>query len=156
VGKVGGVPRVHPISVAHVAELPAPPDVVWSCIADPSARVAWMTELQRVDAPTGPVKVGDRFNGQSSILLHDFIGASEVTEADRDRLLEEDVVIGARFTSRWEITATVAGSSVQHTIDVQFPGGPFSPIERWVLRRRLLQMQKASLRNLAKRFVPTA
>jgi uncharacterized protein YndB with AHSA1/START domain len=149
------VPRVHPFSVDHVADVPAPPDVVWACIADPTARAAWMTELQRVDAPPRPVEVGDRFNGQSSILLHDFIGASEVTEADRDRVLEEDVVIGARFVSRWEITASGDGSSVHHTIEVQFPGGVFSPIERWVLRRRLLQMQKASLRNLAKRFSPS-
>jgi uncharacterized protein YndB with AHSA1/START domain len=150
------VPSVHPVSVVHVADVPASPDVVWACIADPTARASWMTELQRVDAPPGTVKVGDRFNGQSSILLHDFIGASEVTEADRDRSLEEDVVIGARFLSRWEITATADGSSVHHSIEVQFPGGPFSPIERWVLRRRLLQMQKASLRNLAKRFAPIA
>ena len=150
------MPRVHPVSVVHVADVPAPPDEVWASIADPTLRVAWMTELQRVDAPPGPVEVGDRFNGQSSILLHDFIGASHVTEAEPERVLEEDVVIGARFVSRWEITRTSTGSSVHHTIDVQFPGGPFSPIERFVLRRRLLQMQKASLRNLAKRFVPVS
>jgi uncharacterized protein YndB with AHSA1/START domain len=148
------VPRVHPISVVHVADVAAPPSEVWASIADPALRVAWMEELRRVDAPPGAVQKGDRFNGQSSILLHDFIGASEVTEADPGRVLEEDVVIGARFVSRWELTETAEGSSVHHTIDVQFPGGPFSPIERFVLRRRLLQMQKASLRNLAKRFVP--
>ena len=146
------MPRQNPVSVAHVAEVPASPEEVWACIADPTARPAWMTELHRVDAAPGPLAVGDRFNGESSILLHDFIGASEVTEADPGKVLAEEVVIGARFVSRWEVTALAEGSSVHHTIDVQFPAGPFSPLERWVLRRRLLQMQKASLRNLAKRF----
>ncbi len=111
-----------------------------------------MTELRSVEASPGEVEVGDRFHGQSSILLHDFIGTSEVMEVDRGRVLVEEVVIGARFVSRWELTADGAGATcVRHTIDVEFPAGPFSPIERWVLRRRLLRMQKASLRNLAAR-----
>jgi hypothetical protein len=110
-----------------------------------------MTELKQVDADPGPLSVGDRFCGESSILLHDFIGASEVKEAEPARLLAEEVVIGARFVSRWEIVAAGGTSSVHHTIDVDFPAGPFSWIERWVLRRRLLRMQRASLRNLAQR-----
>jgi hypothetical protein len=141
----------HPISVDHAADVPAPPAAVWALLADPTRRPSWMTELKRVDAVPGPLAVGDRFEGQSSILLHDFIGASEVTDAEPDALLVEEVVIGARFISRWEVSASGAGSStVRHTIDVQFPDGPFSPLERWVLRRRLLRMQRASLRNLAR------
>ena len=140
----------RPLSVRHVADVPASPEDVWAMIADPTHRPSWMTELQQVDARPGPVSVGDRFNGESSILLHDFIGASEVTEAEPARALAEEVVIGARFVSRWELTATADGTtSVHHAIDVQFPAGPFSPLERWVLRRRLLRMQRASLRNLA-------
>jgi uncharacterized protein YndB with AHSA1/START domain len=141
----------HPISVEHVEQVEATPEEVWALVADASRRPDWMTELKKVDAPPGPVAVGDRFEGESSILLHDFIGASTVLEADRDRLLREEVVIGARFWSRWEITPSAdgAGARVHHTIDVDFPAGPFSPLERWVLRRRLLRMQRASLRNLA-------
>jgi uncharacterized protein YndB with AHSA1/START domain len=150
------MPRARRVTVAHVADMPAPPDEVWGCIADPTVRPAWMTELHRVDAAPGPLAVGDRFNGESSILLHDFIGVSQVTESEPGRAIAEEVVIGARFVSRWEITATGDGSSVHHTIEVQFPSGPFSPVERWVLRRRLLRMQRASLRNLAKRFVSTS
>ena len=111
-----------------------------------------MTELVEVDAAPGPVGAGDRFNGRSSILFHDFIGASEVTEAEPGRCLAEEVVIGARFVSRWEVTPTATGSTVHHRIDVEFPAGPFSPLERWVLRRRLLRMQRESLANLARRF----
>jgi uncharacterized protein YndB with AHSA1/START domain len=143
----------HPISLEHAADVPASPDDVWPLLADPTRRPSWMTELRRVEAEPGLLVVGDRFDGQSSILLHDFIGSSEVTEAEPGRSLAEQVVIGARFVSRWELTATAdGGTRVHHAIDVQFPDGPFSPLERWVLRRRLVRMQRASLRNLAARL----
>lgn len=145
------MPQV-PLSVDCSTPVRASPERVWALIAEPSTRPSWMTELHRVEAVPGPVAVGDRFTGQSSILLHDFIGASEVTEAEPGRVLTEEVVIGARFVSRWEVAPTPTGSTVHHTIDVQFPAGPFSSIERWVLGRRLLRMQKKSLRNLAARF----
>ena len=121
-------------------------------LADASNRPSWMTELVEVEAAPGPVAVGDRFAGRSSILFHDFLGQSEVTESEPGVSLVEDVVIGARFVSRWEVSAHASGARVHHTIDVTFPAGPFSPIERWVLRRRLLRMQKQSLANLARRF----
>ena len=141
-----------PLSVDHATDVAASPEDVWAVLADPTTRPSWMTELVEVDAAPGPVEVGDRFNGRSSILFHDFIGASEVTEAEAGRRLAEEVVIGARFTSRWEVSATAGGTSVHHTIDVEFPAGPFSPLERWILKRRLLRMQRQSLANLARRF----
>lgn len=141
-----------PLSVDHATDVAAPPEDVWAVLADPSTRPSWMTELVEVDAAPGQVAVGDRFNGRSSILFHDFIGASEVTEAEPGRHLVEEVVIGARFVSRWGVRSTEAGARVHHTIDVEFPAGPFSPLERWVLRRRLLRMQRQSLANLARRF----
>ena len=146
----------RPLSVDHVQEVAAATEAVWSVVADPSQRPAWMTELRRVDADPGEVEVGDRFVGESSILLHDFIGASEVTAVEAPKVLAEEVVIGARFVSRWELVPSADGSSttVRHSIDVEFPAGPFSRLERWVLRRRLLRMQRASLRNLAARFSP--
>jgi uncharacterized protein YndB with AHSA1/START domain len=142
------------VSVDHVRAVPAPPAAVWSEIADPTQRPAWMTELRAVDAAPGDVQVGDRFAGASSILGHEFLGESRITDVDPGRLLAEDVVIGARFTSRWELTASADGASttVRHAIDVQFPAGPFSGLERWVLRRRLLRMQRQSLANLAARL----
>ena len=141
------------ISVDHEASVDAPADAVWARIADPSERPSWMTEVVAVEASPGIVEVGDRFTGQSSILFHDFIGASEVIETVPGRALAEEVVIGARFVSRWEVTPNgPGGCTVRHAIDVEFPTGPFSPIERWVLRRRLVRMQRASLRKLAERF----
>lgn len=140
----------RPVSVDRSGIVTASPEAVWSLIAEPSARPSWMTELVHVDAVPGPVTVGDRFNGRSSILLHHFIGASEVIEAEPGRALAEQVVIGARFVSRWELSSDGSGgTAVRHTIDVEFPNGPFSRIERWVLRRRLLRMQRQSLRNLS-------
>ena len=121
-------------------------------LADASVRPSWMTELVEVDAEPGPVRVGDRFNGRSAILLHHFIGASEVTESEPGCSLAEQVVIGARFVSRWQVRPAARGTRVHHTIDVEFPAGLFSPIERWVLRRRLLRMQRRSLAALAERL----
>lgn len=142
-----------PLSVAHEHLVAASADVVWRLIADPTQRPSWMTELRRVDAAPGPVAVGDRFVGESSILFHGFIGASEVTAAEPGARLTEEVVIGARFVSRWDLVPADDGEGtvVRHSIDVDFPAGPFSAIERWVLRRRLLRMQRASMRNLASR-----
>ena len=143
-----------PLSVDHAMEVAASPDDLWAVLADPSTRPSWMTELVEVDAAPGPVEVGDRFNGRTSILFHDFVGASEVTEVGPGRHLAEEVVIGARFVSRWELVPSTDGAAttVRHTIDVELPAGPFSPLERWVLRRRLLRMQRQSLANLARRF----
>lgn len=111
-----------------------------------------MTELVRVEAMPGPVAAGDRFTGQSSILFHDFIGVSEVSRVEQDTTIVEEVVIGARFVSRWQLVAEGAGTRVHHTIDVEFPAGPFSRLERWVLRRRLIRMQRQSLANLARQL----
>ena len=139
-----------PVSVDHVQEVAAGPAEVWALVADASQRPGWMTELRRVDARPGAVEEGDRFVGESSILFHDFVGASEVTVADPPKLLVEEVVIGARFVSRWEVAPAASGhTTVRHSIVVEFPAGPFSRLERWVLRRRLLRMQQVSLRNLA-------
>ena len=142
----------RPVSVDHAVDVPAPAAAVWALVADPTARPPWMTELVAVDAAPGELEVGDRFTGESSLLLHRFLGESVVTDVEPHEVLAEEVVIGARFTSRWEVTPTATGSTVQHTIDVEFPSGPFSALERWVLRRRLLRMQRESLANLARRF----
>lgn len=144
---------LNPLSLEHVSEIAAPPDQVWACIADVGRRPSWMTELTKVEAGPGLVSTGDRFTGRSSLLLHDFIGKSEVTKAEPGRILTEEVVIGARFVSHWEVVETEGGgSSVRHEIDVEYPNGPFSPVERWVLRRRLVRMQRDTLRNLARQF----
>jgi hypothetical protein len=150
---LGAVPQ-RPVSVDHEEHVPASAAAVWEVLADPTHRPSWMTELKRVDAEPGLLVAGDRFDGESSILLHDFLGASLVLESEPERRLSEQVVIGARFTSRWHLAPDDDGQgcAVRHTIDVEFPNGPFSPIERWVLRRRLLRMQRASLRNLAGRW----
>lgn len=151
-GACFGAMGVNPLSVQHSSHVAAPPEKVWECIADVGGRPRWMTELSHVEAVHAPLSVGDRFTGRSSLLLHDFIGTSEITQVEPGRILTEEVVIGARFVSHWEIVEAEGGSAVRHEIEVQYPGGPFSRIERWVLRRRLLRMQRDSLRNLSRQF----
>ncbi|MEA3078167.1 MAG: hypothetical protein QOF60_3075 [Actinomycetota bacterium] len=115
-----------------------------------------MTELRSVSAPDVhvPLEPGDRFFGETTILRHDLLGVSEVTVAHTGHELAESVVIGARFVSRWTLSPSSSGTGtdVTHTLDVEFPGGPFGRIERWVLRRRLAAIQRDSLANLAQRF----
>lgn len=141
-----------PLSVAASKLVPARPARVYPFLADPEQRTTWMTELRRVEAKPGMVEPGDRFVGLTSILFHDFIGTSEVTEVEPEVLLTEEVVIGARFVSRWRLTEVEGGTRVHHSIDVDFPGGPFSRLERWVLGRRLLRVQRQSLANLTARL----
>jgi len=119
-------------------------------LADLSSRPNWLAELRQVDAPPGPAAVGTRFTGESSLLFHDFAGVSEVVVAEPGRALEEHVVLGARMVSRWTLDRDGATRTrVTHVIDIDFPTGPLGRIERWVLRRRLGQLQRRSLRALA-------
>ncbi len=133
-------------------ELAASAEEVYSLLADPSRRPEWMTELKSVEG-TGSrrrVEVGDRFEGVSSILFHDFIGVSEIKAAEPPVRLGEEVVIGARFTSVWELSEVgTSRTRLRHVLEVQFPGGPFSWLERLILRRRLQRMQRQSLVNLS-------
>ena len=121
-------------------------------LADLSSRPDWLAELRHVDAPPGPATVGTRFTGQSSLLFHDFAGVSEVVVAEPGKTLEEHVLLGARMVSRWTLERHAdsdARTRVTHVIDIDFPTGPLGRIERWVLRRRLGQLQRRSLAALA-------
>ena len=123
---------------------------VYAVLADLSSRPDWLAELRRVDAPPGPATTGTRFTGESSLLFHDFAGASEVVVAEPGKALEEHVLLGARMVSRWTLERDgAARTRVTHVIDIDFPTGPLGRLERWVLRRRLGQLQRRSLAALA-------
>lgn len=125
----------------------------YDVIADASARPSWMVELQAVDARPGPVGAGDRFEGEAELLKHRFIGRSEVTDAVPGRRIEERVVIGARFTSSWEIEDAGEGRSViRHQLAVEFPRGALGWLGRWILAARLRRMQRRSLSELARKL----
>ncbi len=119
-------------------------------LADLSSRPGWLAELRRVEAPPGQATTGTRFTGESSLLFHDFAGVSEVVVAEPGRTLEEHVLLGARMVSRWTLERDSASTTrVTHVIDIDFPTGPLGRLERWVLRRRLAQLQRRSLAALA-------
>jgi hypothetical protein len=127
----------------------ADPGAVYAVLADLSSRPAWLAELRRVDAPPGPAAVGTRFTGESSLLFHDFAGVSEVVTAEPGRELAEEVLLGARMVSRWTLENDGATRTrVTHVIEIDFPTGPLGRLERWVLRRRLAQLQRRSLAGL--------
>lgn len=129
----------------------ASPDDVFAAIAEVRTRPSWMPELRAVDAPNGVVKTGDRFRGESRLLLHQFLGESVVVAAEGPRRLEEEVIIGARFRTSWVIEPSGNGALVTYDIRLDYPGGPLGHLERWIFRRRLLAMQRRSLDRLASR-----
>ncbi len=141
--------------VAQSAEVAAPPEEVYAVLADIGRRPEWLTELRQVEAPAGPVEVGTRFTAQPSMLLHHLVGHSEIVRAEPGEAMAEEIHVGARFLSEWELVPSAGGRTlVRHTMTVDFPGGPFSRLERWVLRRRVAVMQKKSLDALAALLSP--
>jgi uncharacterized protein YndB with AHSA1/START domain len=134
----------EPLRLERSVTVGAPPSVVYGLLADIGRRPEWLAELRRVQAPTEPVEVGTRFEGQSSLLFHDFVGTSEVVRADPGRTLAEQVYLGARFVSAWELDATAGGTTLRHTVTIDFPDGPLGRLERWVLRRRMGRLQQKS------------
>ena len=139
-------------AVAVTMDVDAPPAAVYELIADARRRATWLPELETTpDAPDRPLTKGDRFVGYAELLGHRFVGSSEVVDADPGQGLVEQVVIGARFRTAWNVTPSGDGTScrVTHEIDIEFPQGPMGRIERWVLARYLVRLQRKGLRRLA-------
>ena len=135
----------------------ASPEALFAVVADPAQRPQWLVELREVDAPPGPAEAGTRFSGRSSVLMHDFIGDSEVVRAEPPHTLSERVVIGARLTSTWTFEpvdeeAGTAGTRVVHRIEIDYPRGRFAWLETRVLGWRLRRTQRQSLAALERRF----
>jgi uncharacterized membrane protein len=137
-----------PVRIRRDAVVLAGPDEVYKLIADLPRRPEWLAEIQRVDAE-GVAEPGVRFTGESSLLLHDFVGESVVVGAEPGRRLTEHIVLGARLVSTWTLEPAGDGTRVRHEIDIDFPHGPLGRLERWLLCRRMMRMQRKSLRSLA-------
>lgn len=135
--------------IEQSAAVAATPAEVYAVLADIARRPEWLTELRQVDAPAGPVEVGTRFTAQPSMMLHHMVGVSEVVRAEPGQALVEEIYVGARFRSEWELEPAEGGTVVRHRMTFEFPGGPLSRLERWVMRRRVTAMQKKSLAALA-------
>lgn len=130
------------------AAMAASPDEVYAAVTDIDTRPLWLREISDVEpAPDGP-----RFNATSSLLLHRFHGASQVTHSDAPRQLVEDVHLGARFRSTWTVTPSATGSALTHRIELELPAGPLGWVARMLLGWRLRQMSRKSLRLLAVRL----
>lgn len=131
------------------APVAAPPDEVYAVIADIARRPEWLSELRRVEPPAGPVEVGTRFTAQPEVMFHRLAGHSEVVRVEPGRALAEEIHVGTRFLSEWELVPAAGGTVVRHCMTIEFPGGPLSRLERWVLRRRVASLQRKSLEALA-------
>lgn len=130
--------------------VPADADAVYEVVANLNRRPQWLHELKRVETSDAQAKEGVRFVGESRVLGHDFLGTSEVVQANPGKALAEEVYLGARFTSEWTFTAVDGGTQVRHCIDIDFPAGPLGALARLLLRRRLASMQRSSLAALSR------
>lgn len=129
----------------------AEPDAVWELIADARRRPEWMPEVRVVSTNDRALEKGDRFEGVSQLLGHGFVGVSEVTESVEGVSLAERVVIGARVSSRWTVSAAATGgSNVTQELTIDFPSGALGRVERRLLLWRLRRLQRQSLVGLAK------
>lgn len=127
------------------------PDDVHALVADVAARPDWLSELQLVEPADPPPPGQPSFVGHASLLLHDFVGRADVRRNEPGRLLEEDIVLGARIRSTWLFEPAGTTTRVAHTLVIDFPGGPLGRIERWVLGWRMARLQRRSLERLAAR-----
>jgi len=141
----------RPLKLARTARLEVPADAAYAMVADGQRRPGWLRELAWTDAPDRPLQQGDRFRGGTSLLRHDFLGESAVVRAEPGVALVEEVMVGARFTSTWEFAPDGQGTTVSHVLELDFPSGPLGGLARWILRRRLVAMQRSSLTALAAR-----
>ena len=144
--------RRRPLELNAQTELEVPPTAAYAVIADLRRRPDWMVEIGDVDVAAGQTATpGLRFDASATLLGHTFLGRSEIQIADPGVAIEEQVVIGARFTSRWTFEANASGHTVlTHHISVDYPGGVLGRIERVLLSLRLRRMQRQSLRQLTK------
>lgn len=114
-GSVGSVKRRRGSS-RQTATIDAPADAVYVLIADPARRVDWLPELAVTSGGDRILETGDRCDGESELFFHRFMGSSEVVDAASGRFLEEELVVGARLRSRWELSPDGPGrTTVTHT-----------------------------------------
>jgi hypothetical protein len=121
----------------------APPEAVYDTLADVSTHLQWggaeqrgMFRLLSLDAPAGPMKVGDSFSTTGSIpmSIRRWSDRSTVTVAERPGTFEfvtEATVqrsgqpMSATYRHRYDITAAPGGSQVSYTFTQLDTAHPF-------------------------------
>ena len=116
-------------------------------IADPQTWPKWQPEIR---ATKGPERLGPgaEVDGVARMLGFDVEGKSRITEIDA-AVLEEDVVVGVRMRVRYEVKPQGNGTIVARTVSSRLMGGVLGRGLSFLLRRRLIAMQKRVLANLA-------
>lgn len=82
----------------------APPDRVWSVLADLDRMGEWSPECYRVDwldGASSPAKVGARFKGRNRYGMMRWSMTCEVKEAEPERRLAWSTMAGDRELVRW-------------------------------------------------------
>lgn len=128
-----------------VTDIPAPPERVWSVMADVERWPEWtpsVTEIRRLDR--GLLAVGSRARIRQPRLLPATWEVTELVEGRRFTWLTRSP--GVRVTAEHEVLPAGAGSRV--TLSVSF-AGPLGPLVARLTRRlnrRYLQLEAEGLR----------
>lgn len=148
----------------------ASPEAVYDVIADPRAALEWggreapkkTFRLLTIDAPPGPLSVGDAFSSTGANVTGTFHDHSTVVQADpgvrfgfdtESTLMRKRVQTwNARFTHRYEIEPSADGAVITYTAEVRpqnYVPWWLRPGFRSMTRRQVPRMMEKHLQNLA-------
>jgi hypothetical protein len=148
----------------------ASPQAIYDLLADPRTHLEWAGKeapkknfrLLSMDAPPGPLTVGDTFSSTGANVTGTFHDTSTVVAADRGARFgfdTESTVVRkhvqawhARFAHRYTLEATPQGTMITYTAEVRpqnYVPWWLRPGMRSMTRRQVPRMMRTHLENLA-------
>jgi Polyketide cyclase / dehydrase and lipid transport len=163
--------EVTPIVTFHASvRSAASPEAIYDVLADPRAALEWggreapkkSFRLLTMDAPAGPLVVGDTFSSTGANINGEFHDTSTVVEAEpgarfgfdtESTLIRKHVKTWhVRFTHRYSLVSTPEGTEIDYTSEVR----PTNYIPWWLrpgmrsmTRKQVPRMMRKHLANLA-------
>jgi hypothetical protein len=128
-------------------EIASPPEVLLDTILAPATWHRWQSEILTTDGRKR-ISRGDVVSGRARLLGFEVDGASTAIEVE-DSSYEQDVIVGVRMRVRYEISASLNGAVVKHSIGSELPAGLSGRVLSFFLTRRLKRMQRDLLEGLA-------
>jgi hypothetical protein len=128
-------------------EIASPPEVLLNTILAPATWPQWQSEILTAEGRER-ISNGDVVAGQARLLGFEVDGASTAIEVE-DSSYEQDVIVGVRMRVRYEISPSLNGAVVKHSLLSELPAGLSGRVLSFFLTRRLKRMQRDLLEGLA-------
>lgn len=163
--------ETQPIVTFHTSvRSTASPDAIYAVLADPRTALEWggreapkkSFRLLTMDAPAGPLAVGDTFSSTGANINGEFHDTSTVVEAEpgarfgfntESTLIRKHVKTWhVRFTHRYSLVSTPEGTEIDYTSEVRpqnYVPWWLRPGMRTMTRRQVPRMMGKHLANLA-------